>query len=352
MSTLTIPENSVALFRAAPNEVLNFVRNPDGTGTIRDVKVFRAGKFKDSRGVRGEWTAEHLQMIVNNFTKLRDRLPNIPAKVGHERKAENVIGYFSSMRTDGTLLYADIAFTEPEALNKIERGTYRNRSFEVGLYEDNDGNRHWPVAMGLAYVDLPAVEGLYSAHIGESDFTFTTPESEQMTEEQMKQWFAAFYAKGLEDAPKPTAAGEPAKFALATGETTDPVAVQTYISALETFQKEALEGGRKAFVAKLATDKKILATQVEGLSAFALSLNDSQFEAFKATQEALPVQTVLANHGAGGGGGSTSVEDAKADRIEVLEGIIRNHELAGAMSQAEIFELSSYKELQTLKTAK
>lgn len=360
-TTLELPENTSAVFRAPGAETLNFERTSDGGYLFRDVKVFRAGSFKDSRGRRGEWTREHLEALVSNFTRLRDRLPNVPVRVGHTRNPRDVMGYFEAMKTDGKFLFADFKVTEPGEGDKILRGTYRNRSFEVGLYEDNDGNRFWPVALGLAYVDLPAVEGLYSSQIGEANFTIMTPESDMAIENgngstgSTIDWQAAFYAQGLADAQAAIPpAGAPLSFTLGGATVSDPIAVQSYINSLETFKGESIKAGRKNFVESLATDKKILASQVENFIKHVEDLNDAQFEAFKGLYADAPVIPAVSQHGAPAthaGGTGEADRDPAAEEIKTLEDTVQFHRHSG-MPEDAIKELPSFKKLAALKAEK
>ena len=336
-----------ALFAASAEDRLEFSLREDGSAIVRNVKVFRSGQFKDSLGRRGKWTPEHLASIVSNFSKLRDRLPNVPVRVGHTRNPRDVFGYFEAMRTDGKFLYCDFAVTEPAELDRLKRGTYRSRSFEVGMYEDNDGNRHWPVALGLAYVDIPAVEGLYSSQIGEQSFTIVTPESDNMDGLPVidQQWAAAFYAQGLADAPQPTTH----TFTIGGAQVTDPVAVQSHITALETFQSETIAASRKAFVTGLAQSNKIMATQVDQFEKHVASLTSEQFDAFKALYEGVPGNPTLANHGSGGSEGN-QIDPVKVE-IATLEEVVAMHRKSG-LSEAEIQGTQSFQRLAVLTATK
>ena len=154
-----------------------------GGKTILSVPVFRAGTFKDSMGDQHTWTIEHLSQMVFNFNMLRERgtLPNVPVRDQHKSffgSGGSVVGFVEGLRVEGqdekgnALLVADLEITEPDAFGKIERGTWRSRSSEIGFYEDNDEAMYWPVFMGLAWVDLPAVEGLFESHqTSEDQFT-------------------------------------------------------------------------------------------------------------------------------------------------------------------------------------
>jgi ATP-dependent Clp endopeptidase proteolytic subunit ClpP len=139
----------------------------------------------------------------------------------------------------------------------------------------------------------------------------------------------------------------------------DMDAVVNHIEALETFKKETIEGSRKSFVAGLASgaSPKILATEVENMEEFAISLSDEQFAKWKASMEAAPSNSLLQKHGVGPedkhaplNGTTSSAQAATADRISILQGIVLSHKQAG-VSQEDIEKKGSYKELQNLLAA-
>lgn len=139
---------------------------------VKGLRVFKTGPLKDSKGRERTWSREDLEQMVANFSLLRSKniLPNVPVRENHSRDVRMVGGYFAglsvSVDTDergNHFLEADIDFTEPEMQARYERGTYRNRSIEIGAYETNTGEIYFPVVLGLAFCDIPAVEGLYAA---------------------------------------------------------------------------------------------------------------------------------------------------------------------------------------------
>lgn len=143
-----------------------------GSG-VKGLRIFKTAKgLKDSRGKARDWSREDLEQMVANFALLREGniLPNVPVRENHSRDVRQVGGYISGLRVstapDGSghfFLEADLDFTEPEVQARYERGTYRNRSIEIGAYETNNGEVYFPVVLGLAFCDIPAVEGLYEA---------------------------------------------------------------------------------------------------------------------------------------------------------------------------------------------
>ena len=129
----------------------------------------------------------------------------------------------------------------------------------------------------------------------------------------------------------------------------DMIAVQNHINSLEQFRTETLKAGRSSFVQQLATDTKIGAPQIAQLDVFAQGLDDAQYEAWTKTWDVAVSLPILGNHAAGtvNHSGDTSVEDAAADRISIVKGIVKQHNMA-KMPHDQIEKLDSYKELMKL----
>lgn len=374
MDTSTL-QSTKLFFSLAPGTTALLFENPDGTAELRGIEVFKSGTFRDSNGVQDTWTPDHLTMLVSNFNLLKESgiFPDVPWRKGHNRNVDNVVGYIMSLATDGVKLRADVALTEPDAVAKYKRGTYRARSAEIGVFQANDDAIYWPTVLGVAFVDVPAVQGLYS-HPQEEPVAFVILDKEDpavpenMTEAQFaaacnyaawieahpqfpegpSQWEqAACYAQGLVDA-KP-AAGTPAvhTFSLNGTATTDFAAVQAHVASLEKFAADTRDANRAEFVSKLADANKIAHAQVESLKAHALTLNDDQFAAFKASYDAAPVLSLFDRHAAGV---TNPNGDAKPgdDEKSILEGSIRQHRLAG-MPEDQIKQTKSYQRLQSLQ---
>ena len=154
-------------------------RKNDGSNNlvIQAMPVFRSGTFRNSWGEQTTYSDLHIQQMVTNFDYLKQTgiFADIPVRSSHpepwfRNSTEEVIGYVSSLTTEKrqhpvtgqeyTYLLADYEVSDPTAAEKIEKKLYRNRSAEVGMYADNDDAEYYPVLLGFAYVDIPAVEGL------------------------------------------------------------------------------------------------------------------------------------------------------------------------------------------------
>jgi ATP-dependent Clp endopeptidase proteolytic subunit ClpP len=129
--------------------------------------------------------------------------------------------------------------------------------------------------------------------------------------------------------------------------TTDFAAVQRHIDTLEEFQRETVTNSRRDFVKQLAGDNRILASQIGPTEEFVLDLSNEQYAKWVASWNAAPPVALVGTQVEGNSSGS-SATSAQADRIEVLKGIVRQHQLAG-QSEDRIKENSSYKELMQLE---
>lgn len=345
----------------ATGEDAPFERLPNGGALVRNKRVFRVGTFRDSKGKQHTWNAEDLANMASNFTTLQVQLPNVPIRRDHTRSVGNVMGYFQSLRSDGEFLYADYEITEPEDANKYERGTYRSISIEVGNYRTNDDVEYSPVVLGLAHVDLPAVEGLFTLH-QEDEMSFT--------QEEMDWAVASVYAQSLEDAKGENdyalavgyaqadvdvraefAAADDDKpsfeFSLPSGDaTSDYAAVQAELSAMGTVLSEQRVLFRNKFVDELAEGGKIIAPMAATLKLHVTGLSDDQYASFVSTYEQAPKVAILDDHGDQGGNDSRSEYDLELSR---LNSQLAMHRQSG-LSEDAIKALPSFARVNEIKT--
>jgi hypothetical protein len=168
-----VGDNGRPTLMLSPMETSDHALMPLTGNGVKGLRIFKTAKgLKDSKGRAKDWSREDLEQMVANFHLLREKniLPNVPVRENHSRDVKQIGGYFSNISVSTTpdltgnfFLEADLDFTEPDMQAKYERGTYRNRSIEIGAYETNEGEIYFPVVLGLAFCDIPAVEGLYEA---------------------------------------------------------------------------------------------------------------------------------------------------------------------------------------------
>lgn len=131
--------------------------------------------------------------------------------------------------------------------------------------------------------------------------------------------------------------------------TTDPKAIQAHIDSLELFRNETRDQGRKDFVAKLAHEGKISASAIDKLEAFALGLDDAQYEAWKGVYDTAPALRVLGQHTnvSNPDGDESQRETAVTEKIDMLKGVVQQHKLSG-MAEDKIKTTKSYQQLIAL----
>lgn len=343
---------------------IKFKKNDNGSGQLQAMKIFRAGTFKDSIGIQHTWDPEHLHQMVFHFNLLKDKgvLPNVPVRVDHSFSAAKVIGWITSLEVKDNFLLMNADITEPDAVEKIDRGTYRNRSAEVGMYETNAEAFYWPVLQGVAFVDLAAVEGLYSAT--PRRYTILDDKESTVPEEPTPPTPPAPPAPPAPTppapappaptppAPAPPAPASPQTFNVNGQTTSDFAAVQTHIAALETFRRETMSAARSTFVTDLAKNNRIAAPQVESMTAHAQSLTDEQWEGFKKTWENAPANALLGNqHNGVTNPANAGEQENVPSELETVKEIVAMHAKAG-MTPDQISKTPSGIKLAALTAAK
>lgn len=372
----------------------------DGTQAYRmeHVAIFRSGEFRDSMGYDHLYEDLHMQMIASNFSLLRGQgaLPDPPIRCDHPSLfgggiLKNVIGYVDNLvaekatspvdGTEYTYIFADYDILDPEAAQKVASGLWRHRSAEIGWYETNAKAEFWPVLVGFAYVDIPAVEGLnFSKYAnalpgaGQNYVAVAADNKEDglVAEDKNAQTGTTPPPPSGQAAPPPPPppAGDTAPPASTTGNvqptathstgaqthsfsirgqaTTDFAAVQAHVTELEQFEAETLKTGREAFVDGLASTNKIFAGQVDSLKELALSMSAEQFDKFKASYADAPELSVLANHSTQPGASGTP-EGSGGHEDPEIEAARRNYNrhLQMNLTAGQIEQTDSYKLLKS-----
>lgn len=346
-----------------------FTKQDDGRATLTGLRVFRTGSFVDAYGFESTYTREHLQEMVDHARLLADVFPNVPFRADHSRSVNNVVGYITKQYLDGDYLVVDMEFTEPDAAAKWERGTYRARSSEIGFYDTNDGAIYYPVLLGVAFVDIPAVEKLYSKDQGGSSDEpptryFTEAIQPMNTSNPAQIQVDTAPAQRPPDANvtvalelKPAAAPEAALAAEAKpqtfsfgGRTLTAAEVQAELDRIAIAEKEQFNAARAAFARSLVDQNKLGAPQLDAMAELAQSLDPDQFSKLQAVFAGAPALSILANHGDGiSNPDGHKGEPTEAEReIAKLEGIVAFHRRSG-MDPKVLQGLESYQRLQALK---
>lgn len=387
---------------------------------VRDMPVFRSGSFKDSVGDLTNWETVHIEQMVSNFAFLREQkiFGDVPVRQGHGSffgdPMTGLVGHHDALRSqdivapDGNTyryLLADFSLLTSEAQNAYLSGLWRNRSSEVGFFEDNNGTGYYPVYQGFAFVDIPAVQYLNlfgkdqkrsfsilvekeipmtaapaaapptvnpdgSAAPADDNASGTTTPALPFQPPTLAQQHSAPAnsptppAAAPANSPTPPAApAQPFTFSCGGQQTSDFAAVQSYIakvegelSTLNAFKRDQIRVGRVNYVKGLAADKKILASQIgsdeagkeSGLIGLALTLSDEQFSAWSATYDALPVNPLFAHQASGGS--DTPAENEKSQdekNYETAKARVEWHR-AGRMLDSDLKNTESYKTMIAL----
>lgn len=181
----------------------------------------------------------------------------------------------------------------------------------------------------------------------------TTEEESESNEEQVDPGTVPPVTPAVQPPSESESAENRARFSftLQGQPTNDFTAVQNRLNFLEEFRNEAIKSGKVSFVEKLAADNKILASQVDKLTAYALSLSDEGYSAWKDTWDGSPALPMLAGSHAEGttnhAGSQTEAADAVAAELETKKGIVNQHKLSG-MSEDKIKNTPSYKRVMEL----
>ncbi|AKL88182.1 hypothetical protein GMA3_5 [Gordonia phage GMA3] len=330
MSTAT--EDRILLFQSEQfsavkkQSLSRFDRGDKSILAVKDVPVFRSGSFRDSMGFPHEFDDYAMESMVRNYDHLKAQgiFSDVPVRNGHpspfRSRMQELVGYVTAMRTekrtaphDGseyTYLIADFEIIDDDAQKNIESGLWRNRSSEIGTYVDNRENEYGPAFMGVAYVDIPAVEGL-------NGFSKADDRSDEKVHFIMED-------QKMGDIITPPKPGEKTPFSFSLGGQdgiTDGKAVQEYINKIESerddfqsnlkkvtterdrlqeFRDNIVNSEREDFVTSLVDSGKVLAPQKEQLVELAKGLSPEQFETWKGSYENVATQEVLENHGNSG----------------------------------------------------
>lgn len=354
MSTATLPRPSTFAVSTGFGVTPKMYKKDNGMLVLEGVAVFRSGTFRDSMGIQNTWEKLHIDQMVGNFNHLKSSgvFDDVPVRDGHPGWLIHglpgngkTIGWHTSLRTeeleaphDGMkyhYLLGDFEITDPEARANIENGTWRNRSAEIGTYVSNAEAEYWPVYMGVAYVDIPAVEGLkFDSPNGGGAKFYMLLDGVSLNKENSVGTTDPTQAAPATNPTLPFGDGAaPAHvFSVNGKQVSDYSAVQAHINALEKFQAESMEQNRRDFVASLAKDGKILATQLDGQTEFALGLTPEQYTKWCGTWGQAAKAPVLGNHADGVSdpdNKAQSGQDAQEEQYSIWRDTVLAHKMAG-----------------------
>lgn len=362
-------------------------KNDDGSFSVKGVKIFRTGSFRDSQGRMHKVEGSDLDAMVHHFETLTKNglFTDVPVRKDHSKSVEKVMGYFEKVYRDGDFLVADYGSVSEEDLNKLVTGIFRNVSAEIGVYPGNDEKMYFPTVMGVAYVDIPAVSGLFSqapagiqfnfgAHTTSEngDFQFEVEQISQDADAFINQWVVSqpeitYYSRDTQEQTVTKENEQTFTFRIGGEETTDFAKVQAHIAQVESDNEalrteneqyaadavEATKTARAEFVKALAEgDKpKIVSGMVENLTKLAQGMDEEAFAEFKATYEAAPSLRQYAEFGNGSNHDGEDPDKAKLeDALLVAREQVATLRRSG-MSEDRIKQTASFRKLTELEAA-
>lgn len=131
------------------------------------LKVFRAGKHIDSRGVEREFTEQDVQDIADSYDPKNYHAPIFE---GHDELKNDNKGLISWAKKLGSDLWLGAEKVANQFKEKVNSG--RLPALSVKLYHPNDPNNPKPGKWGLrhlAFVQIPAIKGLGSPSFSEGN---------------------------------------------------------------------------------------------------------------------------------------------------------------------------------------
>ena len=272
---------------------------------LKNVEIFKAGTYRNTK-----FTTSALDKMVANFHYLKalEIFGHVPVRADHPSFGffggggdviDKVGGYIHDLKRVGTKLVADFRITSGQMWSKIQEGTYVNRSAEIGTYDDNEGTTYSPVLFGVAWVDIPQVEGLspkFSYSKDNRDFELinlnaikqmdeekeldneTFPKEEVIVEEEKKEEEVKVEEK-TEEKIELSKNIETLEFSKA---------FPNEFQELEAFRKAQAEFSMKErglFFDKLVQEGKLTPAQKELEVEFSKELTEEQFNKYKAVKE-------------------------------------------------------------------
>lgn len=338
-------------------------KKDNGSFVVEREAVFRSGTFRDMMGIQSTFEPIHIDQMKSNFDYLRSTglWAEIPARDGHAgflisnmEGNGRVVGWHTGIEieelqspVDGekyTYVLASYEITEPDAADKVARGTWRNRSAEVYRWVTNNEAEFWPVYGGFAFVDIPAVEGLNfsrdpsgapangARYFVMREMTVTSPAPGIPAQQpgtapsqtaQATPPVPALPTPGVQQHAAPAA--QQHMFTINGQATNDYAAVQRHITSLENAVTESTNAARAGFVNALAQNGMIVGSEenLRSMTQFAQSLTAEQFEQWSAGYAGAQPQALFGQHGGQATGPVTvtgqTPASAVSDEIEIAK---------------------------------
>jgi phage shock protein A len=140
----------------SPPIALCFSETSQKKNAVYGIEVFKAGVYR-----KVSFTEEDVKKIAENFAILKNQVGlEVPLKVNHTDDANAIVGWVTNVYEKDGKLYADAVITEPEAFEKIKRGTWKKVSCEIYMdFVDEETKTSYGKALrAIAIVAHPQVK--------------------------------------------------------------------------------------------------------------------------------------------------------------------------------------------------
>jgi phage shock protein A len=140
----------------SPPIALCFSETSQNKNAVYGIEVFKAGVYR-----KVSFTEEDVKKIAENFAILKNQVGlEVPLKVNHTDDANAIVGWVTNVYEKDGKLYADAVITEPEAFEKIKRGTWKKVSCEIYMdFVDEETKTSYGKALrAIAIVAHPQVK--------------------------------------------------------------------------------------------------------------------------------------------------------------------------------------------------
>lgn len=121
--------------------------------------VLRAGKYAHPKaGWSASWTDEDLSRFVETFNQMKANGYDVEVTKDHSHRADDVIGYVTSLEVENSTLYANMEIRGETALDLVSR--VRNVSVEIApSVVDGSGRKYGASIVAVSVVQKPIVTG-------------------------------------------------------------------------------------------------------------------------------------------------------------------------------------------------
>lgn len=310
-------ETRMVYFSQTPMEGKTMDATQEGK-LLKGVEIFKSGTYRNT-----QFKNSAIDKMVAHFHYLKSMgiFSHVPVRADHPGFSffggggdiiDKVGGYIEDLRRVGNKMVANFRITSEQMWKKVAEGSYINRSAEIGTYDDNEGTVYSPVLFGVAWVDIPQVEGLspkFSYSKDDKNIELINLNSlSYMENEETKDTFPPEETPAEEPKEETPAETPKEEVPAEEPEKLNKSKIEKPMEFEKAFPQEAEElkklreeklayemEKRTAFVEELERKGKIIPAQKETEIAFVKDLTAEQYEKYKEAKEIAPQIVKLDN---------------------------------------------------------